>query len=178
MLKSQDIVLALKLVALDGAAWTYPTVAQSLGTPVSAVHQSFQRLVAASLADPLARRVSRAALHEFLVHGVRYVFPGVRGAQTRGMLTGSNAPVFAGRIAAHDQPLVWSTARGSAKGESLEPLHECVPKAAAADAKLYALLTVVDTLRTGTARERSVAATVLSELLAQKTKESPSNAAE
>lgn len=168
MLKPQDIVLALKLIALDGAEWTYPAIAASLSTSASATHQSFQRLVVSGLAESRGRRVQRAALIEFLVHGLRYVFPVVRGPQTRGVPTGPSAPVFSGRLARSDSSLVWPSAKGTARGDALEPLHAIALKAAAKDERLYTLLSVTDALRVGTAREREVAASVLRELFAQK----------
>jgi hypothetical protein len=64
-----------------------------------------------------------------------------------------------------EPPLVWPDSDGALRGERLEPLHAGVPKAAAADPKLYALLAVADSLRVGGAREREVAAKVLRELL-------------
>lgn len=108
------------------------------------------------------------ALLEFLIHGVRYVFPAERGARARGMLTGPSVAPLAEHLAANEEaPLVWPYARGKSRGESLMPLYDTVPKAAATDPALYALLSVVDGLRVGGARVREVAAHVLAGLLLQ-----------
>ena len=44
------------------------------------------------------------------------------------------------------------------RGYSLTPLYPSVPAAAVRDAKLYELLALVDAIRDGRARERSLAA--------------------
>jgi hypothetical protein len=106
------------------------------------------------------------ALLEFLVHGVRYVFPAERGRRARGMRTGPSVGPLSKHLAASDEvPLVWPYARGEDRGESLKPLYDTVPDAAAKDPELYDLLTVVDGIRVGGARVREVAANVLEELL-------------
>jgi hypothetical protein len=165
-LKSQDVVVALKIAALGGAAWSYPSLASELGMSASGVHASVRRAVQAGLLNPDERRAVRSSLVEFLVHGLRYAFPPERGPATRGMPTGSSAPPLAERLARRDDlPLVWPHREGSVRGESILPLYPSVPKAASRDPKLYALLAVSDALRTGTAREREVAAAALRELL-------------
>lgn len=56
-----------------------------------------------------------------------------------------------------DLPPVWSDPEGNVRGTAVEPLHPAVPAAARADAVLYELLALVDTLRVGRARERKLA---------------------
>lgn len=166
VLKPQDLVVALKIAALSGELWSYPGLASALGMSASGVHESVHRASRAGLVSA-ERRAVRAALEEFLVHGLKYAFPPERGRATRGMLTAASAPPLVDRLARRDDaPLVWPDPAGTARGESLAPLYPSVPKAASRDPKLYALLAVADALRTGTARERDVAATALRELLA------------
>ena len=57
----------------------------------------------------------------------------------------------------NDMPPVWSDPEGTVRGFAIEPLHPSVPAAAKADAALYQLLALVDTLRIGHARERKLA---------------------
>jgi len=42
-------------------------------------------------------------------------------------------------------------------GYTIEPLHNCAPKAALLDEKFYALLSLVDAIREGRIRERKIA---------------------
>jgi len=53
---------------------------------------------------------------------------------------------------------VWPYAEGAIRGEEFEPLYPSVPFAAQRDPKLYELLALVDAIRDGRARERSLAA--------------------
>jgi hypothetical protein len=161
MLKPQDIVVLLKLVALKGEPWTYQQLAVDLSISQSEVHKCVQRAVIAKLmSDPsiATGRPIAAALLEFLEHGVKYAFPPKRGALTRGMPTSYAAPPLNKVIAGNNEPPpVWPYAEGSVRGEELEPLYSSVPFAAQRDPKLYELLALVDAIRDGRARERSLA---------------------
>lgn len=166
MLRPQDVLVTLKLAAHPGEEWTYGELGQALGLSPSAAHAAFSRLGASGLVNSRTRGVIVPALLEFLIHGVRYVFPAERGARARGMPTGPSVAPLAEHLAAIEEaPLVWPYARGESRGESLVPLYDTVPKAAATDPALYALLSVVDGLRVGGARVREVAAHVLEGLL-------------
>jgi hypothetical protein len=166
MLKPQDVVVALKIVAGKGEPWTYAGLGASLGMSASGVHESVQRASTAGLLTADERRPVKSALLEFLIHGLKYVFPPERGRVTRGMPTSTSAPPLSERLASGDEPpLVWPDRSGTVRGESLEPLYASAPQAAARDEKLYALLAVTDALRVGTAREREAARSVLRELL-------------
>lgn len=108
----------------------------------------------------------RTALHEFAVHGVRYAFPAVIGPPKRGIPTAFGVPPLSTAIASApgDAP-VWPSAQGTAKGPSLSPLSTGVPSAALADPALHQLLALQDALRSGRARERTLAASYLKQLL-------------
>jgi hypothetical protein len=97
-------------------------------------------------------------LEEFIVHGVPYVFVPDRGEVTRGMPTGYAGPLLSSLIqAADDLPPVWPDPNGKVRGQAFSPLYKSVPQAAREDGNLYALLTLVDAIRGGRARERSMA---------------------
>jgi hypothetical protein len=157
MLKPQDIVVLLKLAASPEKR-TYATLAKELGMSPSEVHGAGQRAVAAGLLDPLSRQPVRQALLEFLVHGLRYVFPPKMGPLGRGMPTG-RAALPISRLMARDEepPPVWPDPEGKVRGLTLQPLYPSVPKAARQDRSLYEFLALVDSLREGRARERKLA---------------------
>jgi len=95
ILKPQDVVVLLKLVALGDRGWTFQSLAVELSISQSEVHAAVRRSVAARLmteATSASGRPVRAALLEFLVHGVKYAFPPERGELTRGVPTGYAAP--------------------------------------------------------------------------------------
>ena len=154
-LNPQDLVVALKLAFHPGL--TFRDLADTLGLSASAVHRSVTRAKASGLllAD---RKPNRSALSEFVVHGVRYAFPPVRGGMTRGMPTAHAAPPLAELIVQDNDPVpVWPDPQGEARGASFKPLYRGAPKAARADAKLYQCLSLIDALRGGRARERNLA---------------------
>ena len=170
ILKPQDVVILLKLATLGREPWTYQRLAVDLGMSSSEVHAGVRRAVAARLMSDAASATGRPvlpALLEFLVHGVRYVYPPERGALTAGMPTGYAAPPLNEVIVQpNEPPPVWPYAEGKVRGYSFAPLYPSVPAAAARDAKLYEMLALVDAIRDGRARERSLAAKELQARLA------------
>jgi hypothetical protein len=62
-------------------------------------------------------------------------------------------------------PTVWPDPLGDAYGPSLAPLHPTIPEACRLDEKLYDVLTLIDAVRVGAARERELAMTLLAERL-------------
>jgi hypothetical protein len=171
ILKPQDVVMLLKLVAWGPQPWTYQRLAVELSISQSEAHAGVRRAVAARLmsdATTAAGRPLLAALEEFLVHGVRYAYPPERGELTRGMPTGYAAPPLNKVIVQPDEPPpVWPYAEGTVRGYSLTPLYPTVPAAASRDSKLYELLALVDAIRDGRARERNLAAKELQSRLAR-----------
>jgi hypothetical protein len=157
VLKPQDAMILLKLaVVSDG--WTYPSLAESLGMSASEVHAAVARVKLSGLYDERRRRPNRKALLEFLAHGLRYVFPAERGPLTRGMPTAHAAPPLSAKIQSDGTPPpVWPDVEGTVRGEELRPLYRSAPAASRRDHALYELLTLVDAIRGGRARERKLA---------------------
>lgn len=155
--KSQDVVVALKL-ALSGLGSSYADLALVLGMSASEVHASVRRLVEARLADSETKHIRRDTFRQFLIHGVPHVYPAAPKEITRGIPTAWAAPVLSQTIAASEQiPPVWPDPDGQIQGAAIEPLYASVPGAARRDPALYDLLALVDALRIGRARERSLA---------------------
>ena len=57
--------------------------------------------------------------------------------------------------------VVWPSLHGSVRGEALVPLVADAPEVAEENPELYRLLTLIDSLRVGRARERNLAASML-----------------
>lgn len=132
----------------------------------SEVHAAVKRAVESGLFRMAERAVNRNALLEFLVHGLKYVFPASRGGLTRGLPTSHAAPPLKAQFRGRDElPPVWPDADGPVRGEGLEPLYKSVPRAARADAQLYEWLALVDAVRAGRARERELAVAELEQRL-------------
>uniref|UniRef100_A0A831XEX5 Uncharacterized protein n=1 Tax=Geobacter metallireducens TaxID=28232 RepID=A0A831XEX5_GEOME len=164
VLKPQDIVILLKLVAMGNGGWTYSSLAHELFMSASEVHAGIKRAAAARLMDMQRGAPVRQALEEFLVHGVKYAFPPDRGGLTRGIPTGYAAPPLNTMISQpSEHPPIWPDPEGTIRGYEFSPLYKSVAKAALVDLKLYELLALVDAIRDGRAREREIAVKLLKE---------------
>ena len=160
----QDIVITLKL-AFDTEGLPYAKLGEQLGLSASQVHAAVRRAREAGLLVEGTRKVNQQALVEFLVHGLKYVFPVKRGPIVRGMPTAHSAPPLNKTIVDDGNPVVWPDPDGTTRGESIEPLHKGVPAAAKLDRQLYESLALVDAIRSGRARERKIAAQKLEALI-------------
>ena len=60
-------------------------------------------------------------------------------------------------IAGDEPPPVWPYAEGTSRGIEFKPLYAKVPLAAEQDGRLYEILALLDAIRDGRARERSIA---------------------
>jgi hypothetical protein len=158
-MKSQDIVVLMGLVLPERRRLTYAGLGETLAISASEVHAAMRRNVAAGLLESEGRRPLPVPLMEFLVHGLRYVFPAVQGAPTRGLPTCHAAPVLAASFPGDGaMPPVWPYAGpGAVRGMEFVPLHPNVPFAAVKDLFLYDLLALTDVLRGGRVRERDLA---------------------
>ena len=174
MAKSQDVVVLLKWFC-SRAKKPYSELAADLGMSVGEVHAATRRAVEAGLFDLENARPRIAPLKEYLIHGVKYAFPARRGALGRGMPTSYAGPPLQDYFptAPGDLPPVWPDPAGTVRGYALEPLFRSVPFAARQDPKLYDLLTLVDALREGRARERNQAGIELGKRLDAKESTSP-----
>lgn len=154
-LKPQDVMIVLGAVIKPPTSSTYQDRAWQLAMSSSEIHAADHRLKAAGL---LAEgRPVRAALEEFLIHGMRYVFVPELGSVVRGMSTAHAGPSLGALFVQDDLPPVWPDPEGQARGLSFSPLYRSAPEAARRDIRLYELLALADALRGGRARERKLA---------------------
>ena len=166
MLQSADIYVLSGIAALGDDRWTYRDLAQRLGVAPALVQRALRRAEEAGLYSGDSRRVHRANLEEFLRHGLRFVAPGKLGGVVSGEPAAWAAPPVSQRIReSGDLPPVWPAADGSTRGQALAPLHEAAGSAAKDFPRLGELLAIVDSLRAGDPRVRSVAAKMLVEFL-------------
>jgi hypothetical protein len=188
-MKSQDIVILLKLVSLEQEKkedsahtrqgsrreelYSVRGLEAALGISKTEVNASIKRSLASGLA--VKSRASgqatpnRRNLHNFIVHGLRFVFPAKPGAMTRGIPTAfAAAPLRNLLISAGAFIYVWPYAKGKDLGQSVIPLFRSVPQAAQKDDRLYEYLALVDAVRLGNQREAGLAAERLSERLLKK----------
>ncbi len=162
MLKSQDIYVLLKLVVIGSRQWSYADLAVDLRMSPSQLHASVKRALEAQLAVKYGERITPhfRNIEEFLIHGLKHVFWVKRGEMTRGMPTSASASPLNDMfvpLSAEEPPSVWPDPEGEVRGMAFSPLYKHAPKAAQKDNKFYELLTLVDAIRSGRAREREIA---------------------
>ena len=164
-LKPQDLLVLLKVAANPPQRWTYAALGESLYISSSEVHGSVKRAVTSGLAVAPSRgewAPVRPNLLEFILHGVRYVWPATLGPIKRGVPTAFGAePLTSLMTVAPGEAPVWQHPYGSAKGPTVLPLYRTAAQAALADSALHHLLALVDALRIGRTRERSLGAKLM-----------------
>lgn len=186
-IKSQDIVVLLKLVSLQEqerqeapgasgsslpgeAPYSVRNLGALLGISKTEINGAIKRSISTGLAikDRQSGRPNpnRRDLHNFLVHGLKYVFPAQSGGMTRGTATAFAAPMLKGQLISGGAYIhVWPYAEGLDMGQSVQPLFKSVPEAIQTDDRLYEYLALVDAIRLGNQRESGLAAHRLSERL-------------
>lgn len=171
MTKGQDILVLLKLVAEAGQKKSYMQLAAELGMSPSEVHAAVARLELAGFLNAEERIPNRNAVWEFLIHGLRYVFPVQRkGGLCRGVPTAQGTAMVRAVFDLKDEPPpVWPYSFGTVRGLGVLPIYSAAPKAALSDPVLYTLLVYCDLLRGGQARERAWAEKQLDKWLNKET---------
>lgn len=169
MLSTPDVFVLGGLV-VNRNAWTYRSLASDLGVPHPVVQRALGRAGGAGLYSPERREVHSPNFEEFAVHALRFFAPGELGAVVPGVPAAWAAEPVAQAIrsADDDLPPVWPAARGSVRGQALEPLHPAAAEATKEWPDLARLLAILDSLRAGDLRVRQVAERLLSETLRER----------
>jgi len=164
-LRPQDILLAAKIAVIGSKSWNQKLIASELNLSQTEIAFSLKRLKTHKLLDE-DQTIKRAALYEFLVHGLKYVFPLVVGPKGRGIKTalsfGSMQKIF--RLSESDT-MVWPDPDGNVRGQLIEPLYNTVPFASKNDEKLYELMSLIDVIRLGGSRQTKLASANLYKIL-------------
>lgn len=166
-----DIDRALEEIDLAPAPeWTHRSIAEATRVSLSEVNAAIQRSIRCQLLAKSAQtsRVVpiKPSLFEFVVHGVKYVYPAERGEPARGIPTAFAAPLFADELMSQTELApVWQYPDGSTSGYTLSPIYKTAAFAAARDPILYELLVLVDVFRMGRQREKTIARRLLEERL-------------
>ena len=164
-MKPQDILIALKIATFSNQEWAQIQLAETLRISAGEVSNALERLVKASLLSSDKKRINKLALKEFLVHGLKYVFPAKIGTKVRGLPTAHSADPIKEHIVQNDDVFVWSYSYGTKRGYAIEPLYKTAPKIVATEPELYKLLVIIDTLRIGRVREVKIAISELDKIL-------------
>jgi len=157
-MRPQDIAILLKIVSLHKTPWKTTDLASQLYISQSEISQALHRNWSAGLLDDSKKSVHRKSLVEFLIHGVKYVYPQKPGPIVRGTPTAHSAPPLSKMIQSNSDVYVWPDEEGTVRGETIMPLYPNIPKAVKADRSFYELMALVDAIRVGKSRESKIAA--------------------
>lgn len=156
-MRPQDIVVLLKIIAFRHDDWQYRDLAISLKISLSEVSEALNRCKIAGLIDSKKRKININSLKEFLFFGLKYVFPAEPGAIVKGIPTAHSASPIKEHISSGSDVYVWSSAKGTHRGQAIEPLFKSIPQIVQEDKLFYELLVIVDTIRVGKVREINIA---------------------
>jgi len=156
-MRPQDIVVLLKIISINNDDWRNIDIANAIGISPSEVSEALNRCKIARLIDSKKRNVNINSFEEFLVYGLKYVFPTEPGSIVKGIPTAHSASPIKEHIASNEEVYVWANARGTHRGQAIEPLYKSLPQIAQKDKLFYELLTIVDTIRVGRVREIKIA---------------------
>jgi DNA-binding MarR family transcriptional regulator len=170
MLSPADLYVLAGVISNEEESWTLRGLAARLHVDHTLVHRALKRAESAGLYSIGARQVNRPNFEELTVHAVRFIAPARLGELTRGVPAAWAAAPISGAIREQERepPPVWPSALGPVRGQALEPLHPAAVQAVQASEETPALgelLSIVDSLRAGDVRVRSVAADALRETL-------------
>lgn len=151
--------MLLKMLVLRDRPWRQLDLALALGISPAEVVHALGRLRFAGLIDEQKRAPKRLAVLEFLVHGLKYVFPAEVKSVARGIPTGHSAKPISNKIISDEfDSYVWPSPDGKSRGLAVNPLYQSAPLAAQQDSELYEFLALIDCLRIGRGREQKIAA--------------------
>jgi hypothetical protein len=159
-MKPQDVVVLLKLILEEGNPWTQISIAKALLMSQSEVSESLARSGYARLLYEKGRKVARQPFVDLLQYGIALVFPQQPGNVVRGIPTAHSATPL-NKLIQSDDNYVWPYAKGNVRGHAIQPLYHSVLPLIENDIELYEMLALVDALRAGKAREKSLAVDLL-----------------
>ena len=155
-MRPQDILILLQIITLEEKVNRIMDLAYQLKISQSEISEALHRCRVARLLSPEGYHIFRNALLEFIIYGLKYVFPAHPGEVTRGIPTAHSAPPLVDKIVSQEI-FVWPSSEGTARGQAIEPLYASVPVIVLQEPALYELLALIDALRVGKAREQALA---------------------
>ena len=156
-MRPQDILVLLKIISMKNPEWLNLDIANSLKISQSEVSEALNRCKIARLINGDKRKIYINSFKEFLIYGLKYVFPAEPGAIVRGIPTAHSANPIKELISQGSENFVWPYSKGILRGQSIEPLYDTIPMVVQNDILFYELLAILDTLRIGRAREIKIA---------------------
>src|ERR1700758_148412 len=92
-MRPHDVVVLLKIIGMD-EGWKSKDLSESLFISGSEISESLNRSMIARLISADKRTVYKNALYDFIIYGLKYVFPTEPGKVTNGLTTAHSAPIL------------------------------------------------------------------------------------
>ena len=156
-MRPQDILVLLKIISMKKPDWLNLDIANSLNISQSEVSEALNRCKIARLIDGDKRKIYINSFKEFLIYGLKYVFPAEPGAIVRGIPTAHSASPIKENFSSGSENFVWPYYKGIIRGQAIEPLYGTIPMVVQNDQLFYELLVILDTFRLGRVREIKIA---------------------
>ncbi len=151
-MRPHDIPILIKVFLERDKPWLMKDISASLSISPSEVSESLNRSSFAGLIDADKLNVQIQKFYEFLIHGVRYVFPQQPGPLIRGIPTAHSHPKVKEKFIS-DIKYVWGYSDGKDIGQAIDPFYPKQVNAVLRDEQLYLILSLIDILRVGRTRE-------------------------
>lgn len=146
-LKSEDVLVLLKLIAVEPYHKDLSYLSLELGHDPSEIINSLSRLRSSNLIEDKTHKVRIPDFKNFIFNQVHQLFPTSPGKITQGMLTGAKPDFYFAVGLSYTSIWVWPNPDYPHKGYEIQPLSEHCCFAAANDPRLRKLLAVTETLR-------------------------------
>lgn len=147
-----DVALALAM-ALEPEA-PFKRLADLSCRSIGEVHNAERRLRAARLLRPDRRIVEREPLLRFIQWGVPHAYPPAIGGIAIGVATAQDVDSDGEPAGAE---FVWPTVGGKTRGQAFAPPYPRAPELVSVNPRLRRLLSLVDLVRIGGARDQAAA---------------------
>lgn len=169
-LKKKRIIEFNEIESHRDSLYTVRSLEKTTGISKTQISDSIKRCMDIGLAKKDRKygvlRANKKSLLEFIIYGVKFVFPARMGELTRGVATSFSAPVLNEKLFSSGELIpVWPDETAKSKGLKVTPLFHSVPYAVRQDGHLYAMLALVDAIRLGNQREAGLAANMLEKML-------------
>ena len=162
-MRPHDIPILVKVFITQEKPWLIKDLATSLYISQSEVSESLHRSMYAGLIDEHKQRIYTQGFYEFIIYGLRYVFPQKPGHMARGIPTAHSHPALESKFVSKTK-YVWPHPDGEDVGFAIEPFYLKQSKAILEDEQLYFIMSLIEMIRVGKAREVNYARTQLMKL--------------
>ncbi len=115
-MRPHDAVVLLKIAALGKKEWRLIDLSRELYISQSEITESLYRNMSARLISQDRKKLLKNSLLEFLVYGLKYVYPAKPGNLVRGIPTAHSAKPLSDFFKGTSEVFVWGCDDGNVRG--------------------------------------------------------------